>query len=66
VGVFLRFFGQLHPTQGANPMSKWLKLCLKLAYHPSFRALGWLSSISGTKIMDQKPKMGKNFYPHKR
>jgi len=30
-----------------------------------FKALKWLSSISGAKIMGQKLKIGKNFYTYK-
>jgi len=29
------------------------------------KALDWLSSISGAKIMPQKTKSGQNFYPYK-
>jgi len=37
-------------------------LSWKLDYHPSL----WLSSISGAKIMSQKPKSDQNFYPYKK
>jgi len=30
-----------------------------------FRALEWLSSVSGDKIMNSKPNIGKNFYTYK-
>jgi len=44
----------------------WLKFCVetRLSYEPLEPF--WFSSISGAKIMSQKPKSGQNFYPHKR
>ena len=52
-------FGLLYPTLGAKPMSQIFRSSLFGNYTiiRVFRALDWLSSISGTKIMDQIPKI---------
>ena len=65
VGVFLRFFGLLYVALDANPMSQFFRSSFfrNYAIIRVFRALDWLSRISGAKIMPQKPKSGQNFTP---
>jgi len=65
VGVFLRFHVLLYPALDANRMGQHFgpSFCWKLGYPTSFRALDWLSSISGSKIMPQNPISSQNFYP---
>jgi len=54
-------FSFLWPTlPGTGRQSNESIFCLKFRV---FRALDWLSSISGAKIMAQKTKIGQNFYP---
>ena len=43
----------------------WLKSFWYLRYHPSFGALDWLSSMSGSKIMAQQLKIGYKSNPQK-
>jgi len=54
-GVFA-FFWLMLPGPGRQPNEPffWLKVFWNLGYHPSLRALDWLSSIYGVKIMAQK------------
>jgi len=68
VGVFLCFFGHLYQTLRAIPMIHFFgsSFFWKLGCDLHLRALEWLSSISGAKIMGQKTKIGKNFCTHKR
>ena len=59
--IFLPLWPNLPgPGWQPNGLFFWLNLILNLDYHPIFRALDWVPSISGAKIMTQKPKIGKN------
>jgi len=64
LGVFA-FLGQLYLALGANPLSHLFgssflgnQVIIRV-----FRALDWLSSISGVKIMAKKIEIGKNATP---
>jgi len=57
MGACFCLFGQVYLTLGTNPKShffgsrffgKWAIICV-------FRVLDWFASISGAKIMAQKP-----------
>jgi len=54
-----RLCGRVNWPWGANQHA----IFWNLGYHLSLRALDWLASISGTKIMAQKQKIGKNSTP---
>jgi len=54
-GMFSQLFDQFHQTLGTNPMSHFLAQALfgnYTVFH-IFRALEWLSSIPGAKIMGE-------------
>ena len=74
------FNWDLSPHSNRSPLSpafaKILALVLQRKSSPAywarkaiirvFRALDWLSSISGSKVMPQKPRSGQNLCPYKR
>jgi len=63
VGVSFSFFGLVYAALDANAMSQLFRTsCFwNYAIIRVFRAFDWLSSISGSKIMLQKPKNDQNF-----